>query len=123
MFNKGDTLDFWTIFLRFKMHEGSYLRDSTSYENQPEVWQCIDEWGKDDAAWFMPPVSQTADETKELARIETNLNTYREEMTLKFITGQESLDNFDDYLAYMQSMDLETAVGIKQDALDRYLAR
>lgn len=122
--SKGGTLDFWTVYPLFKLHNWGYLRDSTSYEMQPEVWQCISEWGKGDASWFMPTgVSKTAEEAKEFSKIETNLKTYREEMTMKFITGQESLDKFDDYISALEGMDLETAVEIQQAALDRYLAR
>ena len=53
----------------------------------------------------------------------TDINTYREEMTYKFITGQESLDNFDAFVEQIKSQGIEDAIQIKQDALDRYLAR
>jgi putative aldouronate transport system substrate-binding protein len=121
---KGDDLDFWTVYPLFKLHNWGYLRDSTAYENQPEVWQCISEWEKDDASYYMSDaISPTADEAKELSRIETNLKTYREEMTHKYITGQESLDTFDAYIESLESMDLATAIEIKQAGLDRYLER
>lgn len=123
VFEKDDTLDFWTVYPKFKLHNWGYLRDSTAYENQPEVWQCIAEWEKTDDSWVMPPVAHTADEEEELASIMTNVNTYREEMTLKFITGQEPLENFDAYVENMKGMYVEDAVQIKQDALDRYLER
>ena len=117
-------LDFWTVLPFFKVHVAGYLRDSSSYDNPPGVWQCIAEWMKDEPKYFYPDwVSLTIDEDKELARIETNMRTYRQEMTFKFITGQESLDNFDDYVESLRSMGLEEAIQIKQDGLDRYMAR
>ena len=58
-----------------------------------------------------------------LNRIMTDINTYREEMTHKFITGQEPLDNFDAFVEQIRSQGIEEAIQIKQDALDRYLAR
>jgi len=117
-------LDFWTILPFFKVHVAGYLRDSSSYDNPPGVWQCIAEWMQDDPQYFYPDwVSLTIDEDKELARIETNMRTYREEMTYKFITGQESLDKFDDYIENLKVMGLEEAIAIKQDGLNRYFAR
>ncbi|MGI6173565.1 MAG: extracellular solute-binding protein [Christensenellales bacterium] len=121
--SKGDDMDFWTVYPLFKLHNWGYLRDSTAYEMQPEVWQCIEAWGSDGADWFMPMIAESAEETEEINRIMTNINTYREEMTFKFITGQESLDNFDAFVQNMYDMGLEDAVALKQDALDRYLER
>ena len=53
----------------------------------------------------------------------TDINTYRTEMTYKFITGQESLDNFDAFVEQIKSQDIEDAIEIQQAALDRYNAR
>jgi putative aldouronate transport system substrate-binding protein len=44
-------------------------------------------------------------------------------MTYKFITGQESLDNFDAFVEQIKSQDIEDAIEIQQAALDRYNAR
>jgi len=90
---------------------------------QPEVWQCIEEWGKDGHDWFMPLITPTAEESAELARIMTDIDTYRTEMTYKFITGQESLDNFDAFVEQIKSQGIEDAVELQQAALDRYNAR
>ena len=68
-------------------------------------------------------IAETADETEELNRIMTDIDTYREEMTFKFITGQESLDKFDDYVESIKAMGIDDAIQIKQDALDRYMER
>lgn len=121
--SKGEDKDFWTVYPLFKLHNWAYLRDSTAYEMQPEVWQCIAAWGADGCDWNMPMIAETAEETDELNRIMTDINTYREEMTYKFITGQESLDNFDAFVEQIKSQGIEDAIQIKQDALDRYLAR
>ena len=117
-------LDFWTVLPLFKVHVAGYLRDSTSYKNVPEVWQCIDEWAKDNPVYYYPDwVSLTTEEDQERSAIEVNMQTYREEMTYKFITGQESLDNFDNYVEELKGMGLDDCTAIKQAGLDRYLAR
>ena len=121
--SKGTESDFWTIYPLFKLHNWGYLRDSTAYEMQPEVWQCIAAWGVDGDDWFMPMIAETAEETEALNRIMTDINTYREEMTFKFITGQEPLENYDSFVEQIKAQGIEDAIQIKQDALDRYLAR
>ncbi len=120
---KGEDKDFWTVYPKFKLHAWAYLRDSTAYENQPEVWQSIEAWSSTDADWYMPPISHTAEENEELSRIMADIETYTEEMTYKFISGQESLDNFDTFVENIEGMNIDAAIKIKQDALDRYLAR
>lgn len=121
--SKGDDKDFWTVYPMFKLHNWGYLRDSTAYEMQPEVWQSVIVWGEDGCDWNIPMIAETAEEAETLNRIMTDINTYREEMTYKFITGQEPLDNFDAFVEQIRSQGIEEAIQIKQDALDRYLAR
>ena len=117
--------DFWSLFPRFKLHgEPAYLRDSTAYDNEQEVWDSIDLWGSQSADWVMPDnISHTPEEAAELAGIEADINTYREEMAYRFITGQVPLSDFDNYVAQMKNMGIDRAVEIKQAALDRYLNR
>lgn len=52
------------------------------------------------------------------------MNTYLEESLIKFLIGDLSLeDNWDDFVATIDSMGLSTVVDIYQDAYDRYLTR
>ena len=44
-------------------------------------------------------------------------------MTLKFITGAEPLDNFDNFRATIKSMGIDEALQLKQDGLDAYMAK
>ncbi len=116
--------DFWTIMPMFKLHTGPYLRDSTSYENVQEVWDCIDLWATQDASWLRPDsIAFTAEEARELADIDQNVNTYVDEMTLKFITGQEPISGFDAYVENIKKLNIDRAVEINQAAMDRYNAR
>ena len=51
------------------------------------------------------------------------INTYVKESVLKFITGQESLDNFDKYVEQVEKFGLEESISFRQKAYERYLAR
>jgi len=55
----------------------------------------------------------------------SNVNTYVNEMRLKFITGTVKLNDasWQEYLNTLKSMKLDEAVSISQAALDRYLGK
>lgn len=52
-----------------------------------------------------------------------DINTFKDEMYLKFIMGQEPLDNFDKYVKTIEGMGLQEAIQIQQNALERYNQR
>lgn len=98
-----------------------YLEQYYTMEEQrqtPIVWgQC------NGAAHTMPPITPTSDESKEFSTIMNEINTYRDEMILKFIFGTESIDNFDTYVKNIENMGLARALEIENAALDRYNSR
>ncbi len=53
----------------------------------------------------------------------TDLADYIAEMQLKFITGEEPLTNYDNYLSTLDKMGINKLIQAHQDAYDRYLAR
>lgn len=52
----------------------------------------------------------------------TDIETYVDEMVMKFITGRESLDNWDTYVAKVQSMGIDKVLDIYQASLDAWNA-
>lgn len=68
----------------------------------------------------MPKVTPTPEESQELATIMNEINTYRDEMYVKFLFGQESLDNFDDYVNNIKNMGIDRAIEIYTSSLERY---
>lgn len=116
--------DFMTLYPLFKFHNAAYLRDSTSYDFEPEVFQSIDVWSSQKDDWLMPQgISFLPEEASELADIMTDIDTYVEEMTYQFVTGQASLDQYDAYVEQVKALGIDKAIAIRQAALDRYLAR
>lgn len=71
----------------------------------------------------MPPVTLLPEETTEYATKMTEIETYANEMRIKFIMGETSLDEFDAYVQQIEAMGLEDVLAIQQAALDRYNAR
>ena len=90
----------------------------------PDVIEAPDIWASNvDFAWLMPPTTLNAEEGMENTRIMNDVNTHRDEMVVRFITGAESFDNWDDFINTMLHMGIERAIEIQQGALDRYFAR
>lgn len=91
----------------------------------PQQEEAIKLWSATDAKKHsLPPfISPTDAEGKELAKIVTAVTSYKSEMTLKFILGKESLDNFNKFVEQMNQLGLPKVLKIYQDALDRYNKR
>ena len=119
-----EDLDFWTIYPLFKLHNWGYLRNSAAYEFIDEVHECIEVWSSQDSSWLVPDnISHTSEESRELASIMMDINTLRDEMSPKFIIGQEPLENFDAFVTDVKNMNIDRAIEIKTAALERYYAR
>ncbi len=80
-------------------------------------------WDEDDQDWLYPyNASLTLEESETYAPILNDIYTYVSEMTLKFITGAEDPEaGWDDYVATIEAMGVDTIIEIKQTALERYL--
>lgn len=71
----------------------------------------------------LPPLTPTADESKEQSQIMNEINTYRDEMSLKFMLGNKSFDEWDDYVNTIQEMNIDRVLEIQNAALERYQSR
>jgi putative aldouronate transport system substrate-binding protein len=83
-------------------------------------------WADDpnvDSSLSLPPYQLSVEEQNLRARIMTEINTYSDEMILKFITGAESLNNFDNYVATINAMGLPEILKSEQAAYNRYLTK
>lgn len=69
-------------------------------------------------------LSANADESEELAALSTDIRTYVDEMCLKFIMGEESLDNYDNFIETLKnSFNVDRYIEIEQNMYNRYLDR
>ncbi len=72
---------------------------------------------------LLPPLTPTQEESKELATIMNEINTYTNEMFNQFISGKAPLSDFDKYVGTLKSMGLDRATELMQKQLDRYSKR
>jgi len=76
-----------------------------------------------EARYNLPPIEYTAEEGSTLARIESNLSPFRNETILRFIIGQEPIENFDSFVARAIELGADEELAIVQQAFDRFMAR
>lgn len=103
---------------------------SENYINQyyalPQQRAALDVWpvGAEKAiAKKLPGVTPKDEELTEYAGIMNEVQKYRDQMVIKFITGIEPLSKFDEYVERMNGYGLPRAMEIQTAALKRYNAR
>lgn len=99
-----------------------YIEQYYVLEQQKEALKA---WSNSNAAEYQMPNVVIADaDAAELSKLTADINTYIDEMMVKYISGLVSLDTFEtEYLPTLQSMGIERVIEIYQDGLDRYNAR
>ena len=81
----------------------------------PEIWAT----GMDDAYVIPSTVSLSAEETTDATNIYSDIQTLCLESIAKFITGEKSLDEYDEFVANIEAMNIEGYLAIYQEAYDR----
>ncbi|HLY26486.1 MAG TPA: hypothetical protein VKQ72_09115 [Aggregatilineales bacterium] len=105
---------------------GPFVQDKgyiEQYASLPEQQDSLKVWAQPTNERRMPPVTQTQDESKQFASIMNDVNTLRDEAVIKTIVGQSSVSDWDSVVAQLQQIGIDTAVKLRQAALDRYNAR
>lgn len=103
------------------VQDGNYIDQYYALDSQKDA---VIIWSSTNAkAHIVPPITATVEESSELSQLMNEINTYRDENTLKFMLGTRSLDEWDAYVNEIKDMNIERALEIQNAALDRYNAR
>jgi putative aldouronate transport system substrate-binding protein len=90
----------------------------------PEQRQNIKTWGDSNMArHLIPNLQYTAEEAREVSRLTTDLQTYKQESLYKFIAGVNRMEDYDGFLKTLESIGIQRALELQQAAYDRYLRR
>ena len=73
--------------------------------------------------YLMPTVLHTEKEADFMASHYSTIDTCCQEMIIKFVIGTESFDNYDKFIATLESYGVKQVMNYKQAAYERYLAR
>ncbi|MCU6793608.1 extracellular solute-binding protein [Paenibacillus sp. WQ 127069] len=108
-------------------YSGPFVQDKNyiqQYLALPQQKEALSIWAKTDVAKYqLPPITPTPEESTEMAKIMTDVNTLVDEMTLKIILGAEPLDAYEKYVEKLKSVKLDRAIEIQKAALDRFNKR
>ena len=118
-----DGLDYAVASWKYKLFCGPYIYNAFAMPDaQIEAsWASISTWlSNNDRAEQMPPCAVPVEHATEYSSIMTEVNTYLDQMVLKFIMGTESLDNFDAFVDEMKNLGIEQAIEYQQMGLDLY---
>lgn len=94
------------------------------YWGRPQQQQALKAWTDNDAEYYvMPSISVPSELSDEYSAIYSEVNTFVQEQTVAFITGERSLDEFDSYLDTLKQLNIDRMIEIYQIALDEFNAR
>ncbi|MHC1749137.1 MAG: ABC transporter substrate-binding protein [Cellulosilyticaceae bacterium] len=89
-------------------------------DSQKEGSKAINKFVDSAAPYVIPPITATPDESKDLATIMTDVDTYRQEQFVAFVTGAQPIEKFDEYVAVIKQLNIDRAIEIKQAGVERY---
>lgn len=114
------------IHFAAKLQTETPLKFNPTIAKSPEAVEFRLKWTDDpnvDNAYRLPPITLSQADSSERGKIMTNLNTYADEMILRFIMGAEPLSNFDKYMDKIKGYGIDRAKEITQRAYDNYMSR
>ncbi|TXK84285.1 extracellular solute-binding protein [Paenibacillus sp. N3.4] len=123
---KNEKFNLQQMVSQYTKPNGPFLGDSRkSFNTFKEQDEAIKIWGETDAVKHVMPlfITPTIDESKEVAKLNTAITSYKEEMFMKFVMGKEPIEKFDEYVKRINEMGIDKVTKIYQDALDRYNKR
>lgn len=124
--NKLTVVQAMSMYSRAPMN-GPFIQDKGYIEQYYELKQQkegLARWEDQDFGKYqLPTITPSKEESSEMSKIMNDINTYRDEMTIKFIMGTEPLENYDKYIEQMKKLGIERAIQINQSALERYNKR
>lgn len=88
---------------------------------QPDM---IDKLVDDGYDWIYPKgITLNVEEAADAASYQSDIESYSQEMIMKFIIGAESFENYDAYRENLKTLGVEKMIANKQAAYDRYMSR
>lgn len=116
-------LSFVNLRDAYKRHLAAYLRDWKAFPANDLDFKCMGEWSKAKNDKAMPPFTRNVEEGRIFGQYDADLRAYRDEMLIKFITGELGMDQYETYQETLWELHLKDLIDANQSALDRYYAR
>ncbi|KKO52539.1 extracellular solute-binding protein [Paenibacillus sp. DMB20] len=126
LIKKNEKYSLQQMVSQYSKPNGPYEADERrNWNTYPEQDEAVKIWRETDAKKHILPafITPTEEESKELGKIMTEVNSYKEEMFVKFIVGKEPMESYDHYVEQIKKLGIERAVEIYQNAMERYNKR
>jgi putative aldouronate transport system substrate-binding protein len=87
-----------------------------------EDLEAYDVWSVGDDSYILPAfLSYNSEESRERSKIVSDVTNYLNDMTIQFVTGVLDInEEWDTYIQTMNDMEIERAIEITQEALNRF---
>ncbi|WP_167836353.1 extracellular solute-binding protein [Lactimicrobium massiliense] len=124
-YHNPDGLDSATVAVKYWAKNPNIRVEAAQIEQMPkERSAAYPIWSKYEPTDFIPTTcTMTADENTEYSNLYVEIESYVQENNVKFINGERSLDEYDDYRNTLKDMGIDRCIELRQAALDRYNAR
>lgn len=103
------------------LQDKRYMEQYAKLDSQKTAWKNWQETKESEHK--LPYIYLEQSRLDEYARLQTDVDTYTNEMTLKFIMGVEPLEKYDEFLSNLESRGVKTVLEITQNAYDKALER
>ena len=98
-----------------------WLVQDYPYEAQREALFTWSKYVENGLKHQLPNLEYSLEDTDEIAALKLDITSYAEEMIMRYIQGEESLDNFAQYQQTLKNMKLDRLLEIMQKAYNQYI--
>ena len=94
------------------------------YANLPEQQAAWNTWMQTNMKeHVLPYLYVKEEEVSELANLNNAIDTYADEMIMKFIMGEEPLENYSAVIEQLKARGIDRVLEMRQAAYERYLEK
>jgi len=105
-------------------HAGPFVQSKdvlqiNTYDSQKLA---LERWAAHDAKNYnVPNLSVASEDLSQYTRLMSDINTYVGEMTIKYIMGEKSLNDFEsEYMATLEKLEMDKVISMMQKSLDTF---
>ena len=97
------------------------VRYMEQYASRPQQQDAIKTWSNTDMEkHLLPNISLLPKDTNAMAKKISAVNSYKDEMLVKFITGAEPISKFDDFIKGLKERGIDEYLKLMNEAYERY---
>lgn len=106
---------------------GPFVQDARymeQYAALPQQKDAVKIWSNTEMEkHILPKIALLPEESDRMAKKISSVNSYKDEMLVKFITGAEPLSKYDEFVESLKNRGIEEYLELMQQAYERYLER